>query len=110
MALGDQAGKAAVDELVAELPALKAFIAEQLALIRSEFRGAIQDAKEELNAVVGSSIKALTVERAETIEQIADSVHELLDRVGATRLDIPARKVIANVGESAGANSVTVTE
>ena len=81
MALGDQAGKAAVDELVAQFPELKAFIAEQLALVRSTVQQIVADAKDEINTVVGGSLAAITAERTEAVKQIADEVHGILDRI-----------------------------
>lgn len=44
MAIGDQAGKAAVDELVAQFPALESFVDSQLGKLQTTLTGSLQDA------------------------------------------------------------------
>ena len=44
MALGDQAGKAAVDELVSQFPGLEAFVDSQLTKVQATLTGSLNDA------------------------------------------------------------------
>lgn len=81
MALGDQAGKAAVDELVGQFPQLEAFFDAQLTKLQETVRQIVADAKTEIETVVGQSLAALTVERTQAVNQVADAVHEVLDRI-----------------------------
>ena len=81
---------------------------QRKALIRQTVKDTVADATAEINTVVGGSLAAITAERTEAVKQFEDAAHGLLDRIGAARLEIPVRKVIINVGDAAGANSVTV--
>lgn len=92
MALGDQAGKAAVDELVGQLPELKQFIADQLAELQNTVKQCVADARAEIETVVGGSLAAVTAERTEAINQFADVTHSIIDRLSGLSIQIPARK------------------
>ena len=73
MAIGDQVGKQAADEVVAALPQLEKFVDAQLAKLQAT-----------LTAVVGGTLADITAERTETINQLADVLHGVLDRVNGT--------------------------
>ena len=73
MAIGDQVGKQAADEVVAQLPALETFVDAQLAKLQNT-----------LTTVVGATLADITAERTETINQLADVLHGVLDRVNGT--------------------------
>ena len=73
MALGDQVGKQAADEVVAALPQLEKFVDAQLAKLRDA-----------LTTVVGGTLADITAERSETIYQLAVVLHGVLDRVNGT--------------------------
>lgn len=92
MAFGDQAGKAAADEVVAQLPGLKTFIDEQVDAIR-----------ETVLTTVGDGLKAVTFEREEMLAAADAMVHGWLDRLSGVeirtadgtpvfRLFVPAKK------------------
>ena len=73
MAIGDQVGKQAADEVVAALPQLEKFVDAQLAKLQDT-----------LTAVVGGTLADITAERTETINQLAEVLHGVLDRVNGT--------------------------
>ena len=73
MAIGDQVGKQAADEVVSALPQLEKFADAQLAKLQAT-----------LTAVVGGTLADITAERTETINQLADVLHAVLDRVNGT--------------------------
>lgn len=81
MAIGDQVGKQAVDEVVAQLPQIETFVDEQLTKLRDTVKQVVADAKAEIEMVVGDSLKTLTAERTEAVNQIGDTVHGILDRI-----------------------------
>ena len=73
MALGDQVGKQAADEVVAALPQLEKFVDAQLAKLQDT-----------LATVVGGTLADITAERTETINQLGDVLHGVLDRLNGT--------------------------
>ena len=73
MAIGDQVGKQAADEVVAALPQLEKFVDAQLAKLQDT-----------LTTVVGGTLADITAERTETINQLAEVLHGVLDRVNGT--------------------------
>lgn len=90
MAIGDQVGKAAADEFAAQIPCLEQFIDAQLVKFQDTVKQIVADAKTEIETVVGGSLAAITAERTEAVNQIADAVHGVLDRV---QIQILPRKV-----------------
>lgn len=91
MPIGDQIGKQTADELIAQLPELKAFIAEQLAQLQATVKQITADTKDELNVLVGGSLADITTERTQAIRQAEDAIHSVLDRINLPQL-INARK------------------
>lgn len=81
MAIGDQVGKQAIDEVVAQLPQIEAFVDAQLTKIRDTVQQVVADAKAEIEMVVGQSLQTITVERTQAVNQVADTVHGILDRI-----------------------------
>ena len=73
MAIGDQVGKQAADEVVSALPQLEKFVDAQLAKLQDT-----------LTTVVGGTLADITAERTETINQLSDALHGVLDRVNGT--------------------------
>ena len=73
MAIGDQVGKQAADEVVAALPQLEKFVDAQLAKLQDT-----------LTTVVGGTLADITAERTETINQLAEVLHGVLDRANGT--------------------------
>lgn len=73
MAIGDQVGKQAADEVVAALPQLEKFVDAQLAKLQDT-----------LATVVGGTLADITAERTETINQLGDVLHGVLDRLNGT--------------------------
>lgn len=90
MALGDQVGKVAVDEVVGQLPAAEAFVQKQLTSLQATAQAIVATACSELDTVLGATLADLTAERTEAIS----SLHAILDRLGGVtiQLHIPARK------------------
>ena len=86
MALGDQVGKQAADELVAQFPGIEAFVDAQLAKLQTT-----------LEQVVGDTLADLTAERTQAISQLGDVLHGVLDRLNGATLTL-----------SVGATSVTL--
>lgn len=79
MAMGDQVGKQAADEVVAQLPALETFVDAQLAKLQTT-----------LTTVVGATLADITAERTEAINQLADVLHGVLDRLNGAALVLGA--------------------
>lgn len=77
MALGDQVGKQAADEVVSAIPALETFIDAQLAKLQAT-----------LEQVVGDALKDLTAERTEAINQLGDVLHGVIDRLNGATLTV----------------------
>jgi len=86
MSLGDQVGKQAADELVAQFPGLETFVDAQL--------GKLQNTLEQ---VVGDTLKDLTAERTEAINQLGEALHGVIDRLNGATLTL-----------SVGATNVTL--
>jgi hypothetical protein len=91
MAIGDQVGKQAADEVVAQLPALEVFVDAQLTKIQNTVKQIVSDAKAELETVVGGSLAAITAERTEAVKQITDEAHSILDRINLPQLINPRK-------------------
>jgi hypothetical protein len=92
MAIGDQVGKQAVDELVGQLPQIETFIDGQLTKIRETVQQIVADAKTEIETVVGGALAAVTAERTQAITQFSDEVNGILDRLSGLSVQIPERK------------------
>ncbi len=90
MALLDQAGKAAADEVIAQLPAIEAFFDAQLAKIQATIKDTVAEALTTIQATVGASLADVTAERTEAVNDI----HGIIDRLSGMSLQIPARKAI----------------
>ena len=86
MALGDQVGKQAADEVVSAIPALETFVDAQLAKLQAT-----------LTTVVGDTLADITAERTEAINQLGDVLHGVLDRINGATLTL-----------SVGATNVTL--
>ena len=77
MAIGDQVGKQAADEVVAALPQLEKFVEKFVDAQLAKLRDA-------LTTVVGGTLADITAERTGTINQLAEVLHGVLDRVNGT--------------------------
>ncbi len=89
MALGDQVGKQAVDELVSQLPQIEAFIDAQLAKIQKTLDDAVTKACGTIQETAGAALKDVTAERTEMVNDIND----LITRLGQTKIVVPDRLV-----------------
>lgn len=94
MALGDQAGKVAVDTLVSQFPQLEGFIAGELQKLQQTLQSVVITSVAAAQEALGETLSDLTAERTETISDL----HNLLSRLdGMTiSLHIPALPEKAN--------------
>lgn len=87
MAFADQAGKQAVDELVAQLPQLETFIAKQLTNIQNTLELTASNTLSEFTKTIGEALAAVTAER----QELVNDIHGILDRLQLAVQILPRR-------------------